>query len=196
MLQTWSSSHSVTQHHCFWHCSCSHKWNHWEVSCSFMQSCHPLHPWHTLTARCFEVSSMIFALRSTVLCHFSSKPCKHPQANHQNVDPGMLSEVLLKRKVTPFLTHPGLQVLYWLFFSPWTDSAQMCALSWLGTCVALGKSRGQEFHPAKTHAGRKLSADSYHKHPVQSEDKLFSFPQLKPSVVPTFHEAAGGSYNQ
>lgn len=65
----------------------------------------------------------------------------------------------------------------------------MSALSWLRSSAALGKSRGQEFHPSKTHTGRKPSADSYHKHAVQSQDKLCSFPQLKSCFLPTFHEA-------
>lgn len=55
---------------------------------------------------------MTFTLRNAVLCHLSAMPYGQLRANHQNVDPGMLLKVLLKRKIIPFLTHPGLQVLY------------------------------------------------------------------------------------
>lgn len=68
------------------------------------------------TAQFLEVLFLIYSQKGSPvvsLCY-----CNHLWANHQNVDPDILSEVLPQRKVIPFLAHPALQVLCWLFFRP------------------------------------------------------------------------------
>lgn len=89
--------------------------------------------------------SSSFTPRKAVPWSLSAMPCNHLWANHQNVDPDILSKVLLQRKVIPFLAHLALQVLCWLFFRPRFESAQMSTYPDLELLCLLGNSEVKNF---------------------------------------------------